>query len=410
MTPAPGRRVAPAILVAVTAVWAAGFAVVQFVRVRSGEVGFLDLLVYRSGGHAMLTGHCLYCADFAAVNQSPKGLPFTYPPFAAVVFVPLALVPAPLAAAATVLVNIAAAAILFGVVVMAAGNDRNRQAPVSIRSGAVTFAAAAGFVLTVPVQANFAYGQVGLVLAAAVALDVLLPATPWPRGLLVGLAAAIKLTPAVFLGYFLLTRQWRALAVSLAAAASATTAGWLADPADTVRYLTSTVADPARIGDLTFAANQSLRGIIERIPALDGFRGVLWTAATVAVLAVGAVAIEAGRRHAEPVAAMLAAAFVGLLCSPVSWGHHWVWLSATVAYLVMRWSATGQARNLAGALLVAAVTLVPPWILLPAGDGRERLWNPLQHLLGATWAVAALLLLAVFAAATPPPPASAPGI
>jgi alpha-1,2-mannosyltransferase len=94
----------------------------------------------------------------------------------------------------------------------------------------------------------------------------------------------------------------------------------------------------------------------------------------------------------------------------VSWGHHWVWLSATVAYLVMRWSATGQARNLAGALLVAAVTLVPPWILLPAGDGRERLWNPLQHLLGATWAVAALLLLAVFAAATPPPPASAPGI
>jgi alpha-1,2-mannosyltransferase len=269
----------------------------------------------------------------------------------------------------------------------------------SVKTATVVFAAAVVFVLSMPVQATFGFGQVNLILAAAVALDILVPRTPWPRGLLVGLAVAIKLTPAVFVGYFLVTRQWRALAVSLATATSALALGWLVCPSDTTRYLTSMIADPQSFGRLTFASNQSVRGVIARIPALDSMHGATWGVVTVLVLALATVAIEVSRRSGDTVAGMLSAAFVGLLCSPVSWGHHWVWLSATVVYFLVSWTVVGGTRNLVAGLAVALVVVAAPWSFLPKDDERERLWNPFEHLMGAVWTLIAILFLAWFATA-----------
>jgi alpha-1,2-mannosyltransferase len=409
------RWVPLAILVVTTAAWAAAFCLVQLVRLRSGQPGYIDALVYRAGGHALLTGNPIYAPDFGAVNHSPGGLPFTYPPFAALLFVPLAIVRAGTAIALMVVLNAAACAGLFGILLAAAHNrwDRPRglrwlTAPISARTATVVLAAAIIFVLSTPVQGNFTYGQLDLILAVAVALDVLTPSVPWPRGLLVGLAAAIKLTPAVFIGYFLVTRQWRPLAASLGAAATAVVAGWLAAPSDTVRYFSETVFDSARIGQLRFASNQSLRGVIERIPAFDPWRGAAVVGATLAVLSLAVVAIEVSRRSGDVVAAMLSAAFIGLLCSPVSWSHHWLWLSATAVYLLMRWAANGGAGNLVAGLAVAVVVLVPPWLFLPHGDGRERLWNGFEHLMGSAWALSALALLAWFASPRRAYPVPAP--
>ncbi len=402
-----GRWVTPASIAATAVlVWATGFFLVQLVSVHSGDPAFLDMLVYRAGGHAVLTGHSLYAPDFGAVNQSPKGLPFTYPPFSALVFVPLAILPANLAKIMMVGLNAAAATILLVVILVAVQNKWTRPrgwrwliAPIPVKTGSAVLVAAVSFVLSVPVLGNFAYGQVDLMLAAAVALDILLPSVPWPRGLLVGLAAAIKLTPAVFVGYFLVTRQWRALAVSLSAAASAVALSWLVDPGDVSRYFHSTIFDPARIGGLSFASNQSMLGVFERIPALDSMRGVLWVMATALVLALAIVAMRVAQRSADSVAAMLSAAFVGLLCSPVSWGHHWVWLSATVVYFLARWAASEGTRDFFGGLAVASVTLAAPWIFLPDHNERERMWNPFEHLLGSMWALAAFSLLVLFATA-----------
>lgn len=394
-----------ATLAATTVVWA-GFFSVQLFGVHSNDLGYLDLLVYRAGGHAVITGHSIYAPDFAAVNQSPNGLSFTYPPFSAVIFAPLAIVPPGVAKVLIVALNAVASMIFFVVIVLAVQNEwdrlrswRSLTAPISVQTGMVVWAAAVIFVFSVPVQDNTSFGQVNLILAAAVALDTLLPSVPWPRGLLVGLAAAIKLTPAVFVGYFLVTRQWRALVVSLATAALAVATSWLVIPSDTIRYFMSTVFDPARIGGLAFASNQSVRGVIERIPALDSMRGAIWVTATVLVLALAIAAIDASRRSKDTVAAMLSAAFIGLVCSPVSWGHHWVWLPATVVYFLVRWSTVGGARNLVAGLAVASVTVVAPWKFLPNSDERERLWTPLQHVLGSVWAITALLVLASFAMA-----------
>ncbi len=375
-------------------------------RVHGDDLGFEDLLVYRAAGRAILAGHSLYAPDFGAVNHSPFGLAFIYPPFSALLFIPLTIVPAGVAKVLMVLLNGAACTIFFAVIVVAALDDwgrlrrwRSLTSPISVKTAVVVFAAAVVFMLSIPVQATVEFGQVNLILAAAVALDILLPRVPWPRGLLVGLAVAIKLTPAVFVGYFLVTRQWRALAVSLATATAAVAVSWILCPSDTTRYLTSMVGDPRRFGRLTFASNQSVRGVIARIPALDSMQGVTWGVVTVVVLALATIAILVSRRSGDTVAATLSAAFTGLLCSPVSWGHHWVWLSATVVYFLVRWTVVGGVRNLVAGCAVAFVVLAAPWNSLPNDNEQERLWSPSEHLLGAMWTLTAILLLALFATA-----------
>jgi alpha-1,2-mannosyltransferase len=389
---------------AATTVLLASFFLVRLLGVHGDDLGCEDLLVYRAAGRAVLADHSLYAPDFGTANHSPFGLAFIYPPFSALLFIPLVIVPAGLAKVVMVLLNAAACTIFFGIIVVAATDEWGRlrswgslTAPISVRTAIVVFTAAVVFVLSTPVQATIEFGQVNLILAAAVALDILVPHVPWPRGLLVGLALAIKLTPAVFVGYFLLTRQWRALAVSLATATSAVALSWLVCPSDTTRYFTSMVVEPRRFGGLAFASNQSLRGVIARIPALDPMHGVIWGVATVLVLALATVAIEVSRRSGDTVAAMLSAAFIGLLCAPVSWGHHWVWLSAMAVYFLVRWTVIGGARNLVAGLAVALVVLAAPWNFLPKDNERERLWNPFEHLLGAAWTLTAIVLLVWFA-------------
>jgi alpha-1,2-mannosyltransferase len=399
------RWITPATLATTAAVFASFF-LVALLGVHGDDLGSEDLLVYRAAGRAMLAGNSLYAHDFAAVNQSPFGLAFIYPPFSALLFIPLTIVPAGLAKVLMVLLNAAACTTFFGVIVVAAAGSWGRLAswrsltsPIPVKTGIAVVSAAVVFVLSTPVEDTFEFGQVNLLLAAAVALDILLPHAPWPRGLLVGLAAAIKLTPAVFIGYFLLTRQWRALAVSLGTATSAMVVSWLVCPSDTTRFLSSMVTDPRKFGRLTFASNQSLRGVIARMPVLDSVQGVVWTVATVLVLALAAVAIWVSWRRGDVVAAMLSAALTGLLCAPVSWGHHWVWLSATAVFFLVRATVVPGFRNLAAGLAVAFVVLAAPWHSLPNDNDRERLWSPLEHLLGASWTLTAVLLLAWFATA-----------
>jgi alpha-1,2-mannosyltransferase len=371
---------------------------------RSDELSFIDLLVYRAGGHAVLTGQPLYGPAFAAANHSPNGLAFLYPPFSALLFVPMAMVPAGVAKVVMLLVNAVACAVFFAVIVLATqGNwDRLRNlrsftAPMSRRTGIARVALAAVVLFSAPVVGTFEYGQINLILAAAVALDLLLPSVRWPRGVLVGIATAVKLTPAVFIGYFLVTRQWRALAVSVATTAAAIALSWLVMPANTTEYFTSTMFRTNELVGAAYATNQSIFGVVIRVPAFDSVRGILWIAATILVMALAIAAIEVNRRSGDTVAAVLSAAFISLLCSPLSWGHHWVWLSAAAVYLLVRWAAECGRWTLTAGVTVAIVTLAAPWLFLPNSDNRERLWHPVQHVLGTVWALVGVMLLAAFA-------------
>ena len=147
-----------------------------------------------------------------------------------------------------------------------------------------------------PIRSNFDFGQINVVLMTLVIADCVPRRTPWPRGMLLGLAIALKLTPAVFVLYFLLRRDTRALLVTAASAVVATLAGFAFAWRDSLEYWTETVRNTDRIGTATLNTNQNIAGALARLGLGEGERFVLWTLACFAVLGVdgvgGTTAIE----------------------------------------------------------------------------------------------------------------------
>ncbi len=134
-----------------------------------------------------------------------------------------------------------------------------------------------------PVRNTLNYGQVDVALMALVAADCLARGPRWPRGALIGLAAAVKLTPAAFVLFFLLRRDWpavRAAAVSFAVSTGGSPS-FLFDWHDSVRYWTSVVFQAGRPGSPAYAANQSIQGVLARaVPCSANARpgGPAWLA------------------------------------------------------------------------------------------------------------------------------------
>lgn len=231
------------------------------------------------------------------------------------------------------------------------------------------------------------FGQVNLVLMGLVAVDCLLPRTRYPRGLLIGIAAAVKLTPAVFVLFFLVRRQYSAAVTAVVTFAAATGFGMLLAPADSVRYWHITIFDPDRIGGAAFATNQSLRGALSRFDLPPGLTQACWLVLVVAVLAL---AWRGARRATEPVDALLVVAAAGLLVSPVSWSHHWVWIVPALAVWVAR-------SRINPAMVLVATVFVVGHAFLPHARNRELEWTWWQHLVGNSYLLAALVFLAVAA-------------
>lgn len=319
-----------------------------WVFVRGFGTGLLDLRVYLAGGEAWRAGTDLYTADF----QAPRDLPFTYPPFAAVLFSGLVTLPLPLNG----LLFTAAGIALFTAACLVA-------AP-RLQTG---FGLAALGLLLEPLRGGLDLGQVNMVLIGLVAADCLLPRTPWPRGLLVGLAAAIKLTPAIFVLFFLCRGRWRPALTAVATFAACGLLGWVLAPGQSKQFWFHAMLDPERVGGLSYSANQSLRGLLFRLGAPE----FVWFAAVLAVLAVTVVLLP---RLRDDLTALVAVAAAGLLISPVSWSHHWVWIAPALMLL------GGRVRI----AVVAAFAVGPHWLLPTAGD-RELAWTWWQHLVGNTY-------------------------
>jgi alpha-1,2-mannosyltransferase len=336
--------------------WAAGVAVVTLAVLWSGS-GFIDLQVYRTGGAAWLHGVPLYTGEF------PSRLPFTYPPVAAVLFSVPAMLPMPVA---TTVLTVAGLVALTATVLLAA--------PVRVR-GPLAAVAVVGACVLEPVRSTLLFGQVNLLLMGLVAVDCLLPRTRHPRGLLVGVAAAVKLTPAIFVLFFLARRQYAAAATTAVSFTAVTGLGMLLAPADSVTYWHTTLFDPDRIGGAAFVTNQSLRAELTRLGLPDG----LWFPLVVAVLVL---AWHGARRAGEPVVALLLVAAAGLLASPVSWSHHWVWVVPALAALAGR------------AWVVTAAAFTVGHRFLPHARDRELEWTWWQHLAGNTYLLAAVAFVA----------------
>jgi alpha-1,2-mannosyltransferase len=346
---------------------------------------YLDLEVYRLGVHAWLTGGDLY--GVLPVTSAGIVLPFIYPPFAALLMVPLTVTSWGFAATALFvasLFSLAVALYLF----------TRRLWPSGGPSGAlVATSALVPLCLQLePVSETFAFGQVNLILMALVALDCLPARTRWPRGVLVGLAAAIKLTPAAFLLYFLLRRDYRSAVTTLVTAAVATGIGVLVAPGPSLRYWGGGLAGAGGVSGSPFFTNQTFQAVLARagMTGLELKAGWLLASAVLLLLATQAI------RLAPRALALVATAGVALLVSPTSWSHHWVWVApALLVAAVSAWRIRSWAWAFATAVL--AVTFVAaPFHQLPHDDGRELTWSATQQVVGACYVivtVAAYLLL-----------------
>jgi alpha-1,2-mannosyltransferase len=244
--------------------------------------------------------------------------------------------------------------------------------------------------------------------------DLLLPDDSRWKGVGVGVAAGLKLTPALFVVYLLVTGRPVPAVRAMATFAGTVLVGWLLLPAESDAFwLGRLFMDPTRVGGPEYVGNQSINAGLVRL--VDQGEQVLWIVAA-AVVAIGglAVARRAHRRGAE-LAGILVCAFTGLLVSPISWSHHWVWVVPVFA-CVVHVAVTRGGWAWAGPVVMLVVLSAPGWLwLLPRGGAVERSWNPWQMVVGSSYVLAALAGIVGFASwsarrdpADRPEPASAP--
>jgi alpha-1,2-mannosyltransferase len=295
-----------------------------FLAVTVKTHGFFDLSVYDGALRSWVReGGSLY--DYS-VPDSVFG--FTYPPFAALVMLPLAFLPW----SATVVVSVAIT------VACAAGVLYLLMRPVARRRGWDTRYAAAVAVIVAPAFEPFMetllFGQINLVLVLLVTVDLLVLARRGSRftGIGVGLATAIKLTPGIFIVYLLVTRRWRAALVASGTAAAATLLAFALAPGASRVFWTSALWNTSRVGDLDFIANQSIMGALARWNPASPSR-VVEVIAGLAVAAIWFVKVRRADAAGDVMTGIALTGILGCLVSPVTWIHHLVWLAPALVAL-----------------------------------------------------------------------------
>jgi alpha-1,2-mannosyltransferase len=290
-----------------------------------------DLHVYVGSVRSLLDGGSLY--DFHAAGT---GAPFTYPPFAGLVLLPVGFVPEPALRVWWTLATLLVAAVLVWCFV-----------PRSAGPGLPL--AALGLACSAPFISNLRFGQVSIVVVLLALVDCLdLPPPRW-RGVALGLAAAIKLTPLVFVPYLWFSGRRRAAVTSLLVFAAALGLTALVLPADTWRWARHEAWHTDRIGDLAQLGNQSVNGALLRwgVP----YHGVVLAVVCAVVLVV---AYRRARR-VDPLAGFVIVGAAGLAVSPVSWTHHQFVLYLAAIPLVL----SGHRIAVVSGVLVAALMIVP---------------------------------------------------
>jgi alpha-1,2-mannosyltransferase len=309
---------------------------------------FIDLHVYVDGAATIGDGG-LY--DFVYHPPVPPlPLHFTYPPFAALVFYPLHFLPFQLVGLCWQLGVVAA---LYGCAVVTL-----KLLGRSDRHSAMAWTALA--IWLEPMRHVFELGQVGALLMLAVLLAVS-STKSWVSGLLVGLAAGMKLTPAISGLYFLGARRRMVVIVSALVflATVALSVGVLG--AQGRYYFTDLLGDAERIGVVAKPDNQSLRGVLGYVLGHDAGYGALVlgaiaVAVVLSVLAWRAIDVD------DDLGRILVVMLLGLLISPISWTHHWVWLLPLIMWLI-HGPLRLHTRGVGWAWMVLAL-LSPPWILV----------------------------------------------
>ena len=397
-----------------------------------------DVYVYWYALNNWFSGNSLY--DWYALPDY-KMYPFTYPPFGAWALSPLTWFDYETAARLMIM----AIALQTAVIVALVGRSLGW-------SWGSAFAIAPWAAILVqqclePFTQSVGFAQVNTAMMALVMIDVAAPDSWKGRGVASGLAAAIKLTPAIAVLIFLLRRQWRSAITMVATSLTVTLLSWIISPSESARFFFDAMWDPQRAGDAYYAGNQNLKGFVARalpenawsitwaIAVVLALVAAVWlclriqaaatsvvtsrsasddvasgllntaapaapagdateTAASDAVAAPSAVATSpASPALPENLATLLTAAVImtlGLLVSPITWSHHWVWGLASVVALIAVALRLKSAPLAALALAQGALFIMAPHWWFPYGQVNELHWSVVKQLVGSSYTLAAI--------------------
>jgi alpha-1,2-mannosyltransferase len=298
---------------------------------------FQDLTVYRRGAEAIARD----MSPYGTRTHGHGDLVFTYPPFAGVAFIPLTWMSWAAAAAALTAVS----ALCYVGVVLLTGRQLCWSERAIVSALVLGLAAA-------PLLRTVQQGQINLILAALVAVDLWLLPRRW-RGCLIGIAARIKIVPAVFALHLVARRDWRGIAMVGAGGLATVAAAWLIAPDASLTYWTQMALDTSRSGGGGYPDNQSLIGVLARVLRDD--TPPVWITLPLQTGALAAAYLVARKATTarQPALGVVAIAVGGLLASPVSWSHHWIWAAPMVMALVSISKPTQ-------AILTAIVFTLPP--------------------------------------------------
>lgn len=339
-----------------------------------------DLSIYRFVGQLGLHGRPLY--EFV----TSAGLTWDYPPFTALPFAPLAF----LSLDVTVFVWTVLSLVALGAVIwLTLGQIGVRD--VAHRAWLTLFVGIAALPLY-PVSGHLIVGQIDVFVMLLVLADVFgRPGSRW-HGLGIGLAAGLKLTPVIFIAYLVLTRRLRAAAVASVTFVATIAAGFLYLPANSRTYwVEGLFLHSSRVTvDPRTVHNQSLRGALARV--LDSGTPPTWLWLALAVVVGGAalaLAVLASRRG-EELLGVLTCALAGLLVSPVSWHHHWIWCVPALILLATRgrWARRGVA------VLWLLFTVSSLWVVITL-TGHDLHFRGPALIYDNAYVLAGLVLLAL---------------
>ncbi|MEU4235973.1 glycosyltransferase 87 family protein [Actinoplanes sp. NPDC026619] len=313
---------------------------------------FFDLHVYAGATRQWWHGGDLY--DYGRPDDG-RNWGFTYPPFAAIIMAPMAVLPWGAITVIQALASALATTLILALLLRRTAKRLGWWLPVVV---------AGADVLLLPFEpwdSTLSYGQVNILLLALVAIDLLvgLPRQHVLTGIGIGVATAVKLTPAIFIAYLLIIRQWRAALTASATAALVTLVSAAVAPHSSVEFWTSKVFDIQRIGEPSWTDNQSLNGTMHRVDSHDAT--ILWAVAAIVVLAVWLWRIGRKPEGVDPIAGFALTAVVACLVSPMTWVYHLVWLIPALVVLVNRVAArdlSARQRRVALAGLLVAYGLL----------------------------------------------------
>jgi alpha-1,2-mannosyltransferase len=344
---------------------------------------FGDLAVYRTAGAAVLHDVSLY--------RPTTGLPFTYPPFSGLLFVPMHLIGS--WPAALLLTAVSAASYIVVIVICARRLQFSPEAVVL---------AGVGFLVFEPVIRTFRLGQINLVLVALIVVDCFVVPRRY-RGLLTGIAAGIKIVPGVFVLYFAIRREWDSMVRAAVGFGVSVGLSGLFIPRDTWTFWTKLFYDPGHVGGVAYVDNQSLFGVLTRLTRSEHPPVLISGALVLGALILSAIAAHRQLRHGDEVAALTCIGIGGLLASPISWSHHWIWLVPAVLVLMRR-------KQYVAAGLIGGISYLAPQWFTPAEGLREFHHNWWQASLCACMAGTGVLFLALMCRPIPARSADIAGI